>query len=213
MGKENEQIMVVPRDVLFNGKKAFEGFADSDTADYESVILDNCSFMRRGDAEINPEYKQPIAYCFIVNHSLKKIFVYTRSFGEGYNEDRLRGKWSCGIGGHIEKMDAEGNPIYNSMLREISEEVDIAGSKKPRILGYINYEGDAVSQVHFALVYLIETDASVVTLIGDESSIGRFESLSFLEELIRNSSEKDSDVQVEMWTKLALEPLRNYFKQ
>ena len=153
MGKEDMKIIVVERDKLF-GEDYFQGFKNHEEFDYEKIILDNLKIMRRGDAEVDSSHKQPIGYMLIVNPKSKKIFVYLRS-GEG-GENRLHGKWSLGVGGHIEPFDIKNkniNPIRKSQLRELKEEIEIIGNILGiKVLGYVNDEEDSVGKVHFGKI-------------------------------------------------------------
>lgn len=208
MNKMDQSIMVVATGTLL-GEKYFEGFLSSHEHNYEEIILENLKYLRRGDAEIDPTHKQPIAYCLIVNKDTKKVFAYQRaSQDEQYTEQRLQGKWSWGIGGHIEETDHDGqnNPIYESMLRELEEEVEILGSKEIKTLGYINYDNDDVSKVHFGILYLIETDATNINPKDDEVAKGEFLSLSELEEICNTPT-----CTVEAWSQIAMAPLKEYF--
>jgi len=202
MNKNDMIIMGVETNKLFKNK-SFEGFIQENEFDYESIILNNFEWLRRGNLEEDFTYKQPICYAMIVNPDTKKIFFYQRSG----DEERLHGKWSCGIGGHIDKKEStEENPLYASMLREVSEEIYMNGDAKPRILGYINSEEDKVSQVHIGLLYLIETNSTEIRAKDAEISRDVFGSLSDLEKVCSNP-----DTVVEAWTKIALTPLRSYF--
>lgn len=203
MDKNEKQIMVVPRDVLFSGKQ-FEGFQNHGEINYESVILENHLYLKRGLAEEDPGHKQPIAYCMIVNPELKKVFAFQRSSKDKhYHEKRLHGKWSWGVGGHIEKIDGD-NPIHTSMLRELSEEIEMNGSMNPKVIGYINDESDPVSQVHFGVLYLIETDSTIIKPRDQEMAEGELRSMEELEKIT-------STEVVEEWSKIALGPLKQYF--
>ena len=134
MKKEDKLIMVVRRQDLFRSPEGFDdsfnGFKSIEKIDYESRILNNYGFMTRKFAEKDSNYKQPIGYCAIVNPTLKKIFSFQRSKkDDNYSEKNMQGKFSWGAGGHIEKddmHDENANPIYNSLLREVTkEEVEI----------------------------------------------------------------------------------------
>lgn len=206
MNKMDQSIMVVPTETLL-GQKYFEGFVASHEHDYQNIILENFKYLRRGNAEEDPSHKQPISYCLIVNPGMKKVFAYQRAVkDEHYTEQRLQGKWSWGIGGHIEELDEEnGNPIHESMLRELEEEITINGEVNIKTLGYINYDNDDVSKVHFGILYLIETDATQVEPKDEEVARGEFLSLSELEEICSSP-----DCSVEAWSKIALQPLKEY---
>lgn len=202
MGSDAE-IMVVDREVLL-GERHFQGFAPADAYDYESLILGNYRYVPRSEAEEQTSLKQPIAYCVIVNRSLGRIFAYRRSEAEGdYGEARLRGRWSLGIGGHIDRVDlAAGNPIRASMIRELGEEIEIAGELKPRILGYINDDMDMVGKVHFGLLYRLDTEAAEIAPRAREIAEARM--LTHAE--WRGMLLRD-DVVVEEWSRIASAPL------
>jgi predicted NUDIX family phosphoesterase len=200
-----QKIMVIDREALF-GEDFFEGFKVWTHVDFELRILENCKYLKRGIAECDPTHKQPIGYAIIVNPALRKVFVYRRSVkGENYHEKRLQGKWSWGVGGHIEEVDVE-NPIHGSVLREIEEEIEMDGGVSPRVLGYINDDSNDVGKVHFGVLYIVETDSVIVRPKDLEADDGRFMTMEELEEVCGSP-----DSVVEEWSKIALEPLREYF--
>jgi len=165
--------------------------------------------MRRGDAEVSESHKHPIPYVMIVNPEEKKVFTYQRaSKKEHAHEERLHGKWSWGVGGHVEPEDNEGNdPIYSTMIRELEEEVAFDGPVGDhKVLGYINDDRDEVGKVHFGVLYLIETLGDVRPA-NEEMASGRFLDFGEIEKLC---SSEDSNV--EGWSEIAVKPLREYFE-
>ncbi len=219
MGKSDQKIIVVPKNVLFADGE-FEGFQRHEVFDYEKVLLENFLVMRRGsldedpnhpdgNAERNYNFKQPIGYMIFVNPFEKKVFAYKRAEKDRhYGEKRLQGNWSWGVGGHVEPLDfTKGeNPFVESRLRELEEEVEIVGKiLETRVLGYINDNSNDVGKVHLGLLYLVEIDG-VVRKKDDEIEIGEMYSLSELEDLM-----KTTGVIVENWSKIAFGPLRDYF--
>lgn len=198
-------IMVVKREILF-GDNYFEGYRAQDEIDYESRILKNFKYMKRWIVENDPAYKQPVSYSVIVNPILKKVFAYQRSTHDArYPEKRLQGKWSWGVGGHIEKLDV-GNPIHKSMLRELKEEVKISGSINPRILGYINNDSDDVGKVHFGILYIVETNSKSIEPKDPEISNGEFKKIEELEKICTAHP-------VEEWSRICLNPLKSYLSK
>jgi len=194
---------------LFLGDQ-FEGFRDSSETNFESRILQSYKFMRRGPLETDSTFKQPIGYALIVNPELKKIFAYKRSAeDEKYTEKRLQGKWSWGIGGHIEKTEeGKENPIYASLRRELQEEVEMDGTITCiNAIGYINLEHD-VHAVHFGILYVVETDAKSVKPRDTEVEIGEFKSINELEKICQSN-----EFSVEGWSETALEPLKKYIER
>jgi len=216
MGKEEQRIIVVHRNKLF-GNDYFEGFREHGEVDYASRINEHFEVMRRGstdepaeypdgNAELDFMYKQPISYLIVVNPYLKKILAYQRSSSDkNYTEKRLQGKWSWGFGGHIEPFDTKnGDMLRESALREISEELEFtAGPFEPKILGYVNYDSDSVGKVHFGILYLVPAIGTNMRPKDKEIETTRFLSMGELEELCNST-----DVEVEGWSKIALEPLR-----
>jgi len=202
----DREIMVVNRDILFE-KIYFDGFLDPQEFNFESVILDNYEWMEQGPAERNYLFKQPIGYAILCNPSLEIVFIYQRSsLDEHYSEKRLQGKYSCGVGGHVEKLDVSNtNPINASTLREVNEEVEITVSDNPKVIGYINVDSDDVGKVHFGILYLIETNSEVVMPKNPEIANGKLIHINEFEEICN-----DPDYAVEGWTKIALESLKKY---
>ena len=160
---DERTIMVIRREALL-GERPFQGFSSASAYDYESLILRGYRYEPRACAEEDPSLKQPIAYCIIVNPRERTILAYRRAEREeDYAEKRLRGKWSMGVGGHIDPGDLDAtNPIRSSMLRELGEEIRIEKTGEPRILGYINDDVDMVGKVHFGLLYRLDTEARTV---------------------------------------------------
>ena len=207
----NKEVMVVRKDILL--KDNFQGFRPANVIDYERIILENFRYMKKGEAEINFEYKQPIAYTLLVNPTTKKVFAFQRAREDKhYTEKRLQGKWSIGLGGHIERVDHQErgqpqsrNPIYASQLRELLEEVIIEGKiSRPKVIGYVNSDADEVSQVHFGVLYIVETDATRAILLDKEIARGDFRFVPELEKMLT------TDIEVEEWSKIAINVLKSH---
>ncbi len=207
MDKFEQLIMAVPTKTLFQDD-CFQGFQEQGSIDFEKRILVNFTYIKRGIAEKDPEFKQPIGYALIVNTKLRKVFAYKRAtHGENYSEKRLAGKWSWGVGGHIDKSEEKSaNPLSDSLLREISEEISLPSVTRTRVLGYINDDLTEVGKVHFGVLYLIETDSEEVKPNSSEISVGELKSISELEEILSNPN-----AVVEEWSKMALGPLKAFF--
>ena len=202
MNKFDKQILVIDRKTLF-GNSGFQGFSDAARLDYYSRIRENYTYKRRGDVEENPDYKQPIAYVMIINPDERKVFAYQRAGDENYHENRLRGKWSWGIGGHIDKVDSEdGDPVMTSLKRELQEEVGLVQYDHPNLVGYINDDLTQVGQVHFGLLFVIET-TEPINAMDAEISWGGFVDLQELKKI------KDApDTSVESWSEISFTALQ-----
>ncbi len=200
MDKNEQLIMVVSKATLL--ANYFRGFRSHDKGpdqwDYEKIILKNHAYMKRGLAEDDIGFKQPIAYGIIMDSRLGKVFAYQRASDDAkYEEKRLQGKWSIGVGGHIYKNEKSSeSPIMEGFLRELKKEVTFDGSCDIKPLGYINYDSDDVGQVHFGILYLVETNAPEIFPKDPEIAKGRLFPFGELELMVKNGN-------AEEWTKIA----------
>jgi predicted NUDIX family phosphoesterase len=112
-------------------------------------------FLPRSRAENDPSYKQLIPYQLFRRDD--GFFVYQR--GKKVGEQRLSGRLSLGIGGHINSDDASDfllspQSYQEALHRERSEEMAGLPPCDPLFIGLINDDSDAVSAVHLGAVHL-----------------------------------------------------------
>lgn len=167
MSKFDEQIIVVPRKVLFNDEKnAFNGFLHKNNIKGKDIFnaLSEYEVKRRGDMEEDSTFKQLISYCLLENEK-GEILVYERLSGGG--EERLHGQSSIGVGGHMN--DVMGADSINEVLRvnaqrELEEEVSLAkeDSQNMEYLGFINDDNNEVGKVHMGIVFKITVNTTDV---------------------------------------------------
>lgn len=203
MSKMDEIIIVVPRKALFeNEALTFQGtMSDESTVKrIKSNMAKNLGVMRRGDAEENENFKQPIPYA-VIRRGKNELFVYERLKGGG--EKRLHSKLSLGAGGHMnlgEEMSIDG-VIQNNLQRELEEELDISHYVVPKTIGLINDDSTPVNRVHIALLVTLDLpeDAEVFVREADKLS----GSWITLDEL------KQPDVyeRLEDWSKIVVDTL------
>jgi predicted NUDIX family phosphoesterase len=137
----------------------FQGLSTDVERYFPTVVSDpHCQFVRRGDAETDPAYKQVIPYVVFVCED--SVFAYRR--GKRGGEERLHEQYSVGIGGHIEVDDRtlfsqDDFGYFDAMRREVVEEV-IADfpDEPPRCAGLINDDSVDVGRVHFGIVHVID---------------------------------------------------------
>lgn len=213
MNKMDEQIIVVPRDVLFDNENLFfqgvlscksqHQYVDAITYNLEKFF----SIMRRGDAEENPNYKQPIPYAVIRKGD--KFFVYKRLQGGG--EALLHEKLSIGVGGHMndveqvlyESIDVNFNLILeDNLLRELNEELFISSDEQEiEILGLINDDSNKVGKVHLGILVVIDLDENaIVEVLETEQLEGQWMTHT---ELL----EQDTYDKLENWSKIAVDEI------
>lgn len=156
---KTQQILCIHRKLLepLFGARLFSGIRPP-PPQLQDVLRLPFQFSNREQAEVDDSLKQLIPYVILRHQG--RFFVYRRE--KQVKEGRLAGLKSIGIGGHIDKEDAEGadgaHKIYEKALRrELAEEIQGAGEFSfPRFLGWINDESNAVGRVHLGAVHVIE---------------------------------------------------------
>lgn len=141
----------------------------------------NHSFLElidREEADKNIEYKQLIPYISFVDDVNKKVYTFQRSSSSSYKEEKLRGKYSVGIGGHIDEEDVSYNDngiidlektLLNNIQREVNEEIELKFSStenrfqaKPVMLGFINDDSNTVGKMHLGISYIVFTNMDII---------------------------------------------------
>jgi predicted NUDIX family phosphoesterase len=152
--KMDEMIIVAPRKEVFDNEKlTFQGVKSDQTKQITENIARTYSVMRRGDAEENPNFKQPIPYMAIRRGN--EVFSYKRLTGGG--EARLHNQISLGVGGHLN--DVEGLDFYgvlaDGLQRELEEELFINKDKLTlKTIGLINDDENEVGKVHIGMLVI-----------------------------------------------------------
>jgi predicted NUDIX family phosphoesterase len=161
MSKDDEQILVVKSDVLFeNG--IWQGLKTENSDYYVDLIKNNLEFKRRGDVENDNSFQQIIPY--IVFSFENKFFAY--KYIKNAGETRLiNNNYQLGVGGHINKEDIKDGKdvLEEGMMREWEEEVNFKGNLiSKNLVGIINDDSNPVEEVHLGLVF---------HFVGDNSNI------------------------------------------
>lgn len=187
MNKMDEIILAAPRsDVFQNETLAFQGVNSEDECIVKIMaqIEEHFFDIRRGDAEEDPRFKQPIPYVVIRRDD--EVFVYERLAGGG--ESRLHNKLSLGFGGHMNPM--EGAASFSEVLkqntdRELAEELYIREEDKQNIvtLGLINDDENDVGKVHIGILSALQLASAAQVEVKEKDQIaGRWMKLSELKE-------------------------------
>lgn len=231
--KDDERVLVVPTR-LFRDGGVFQGFSTEAVSRCDALFApESTRFARRGDAERDPEFKQLIPYILFVCEDATtgrpSVFAYRR--GDGQGETRLRSKWSVGVGGHINDVDAGaesasaspltqtpetaqtsenapsspfGNDLFSAgAAREIAEEV-VLGAPILRFerVGLVNDDATEVGRVHLGVVCVATLAAP--ELKSNEPDLAE-SGFRFVDELL---AEIDAEPErFESWTTLALRGL------
>jgi len=165
--KKIENIFSLARSDLQKG-----GFLTSGARDLAALLALPQYFIPRPEAENDPDYKQVIPYQVFACRG--RIFVFRR--GGGVGEQRLSGRLSIGIGGHVNDRDSDSGVMtqqsfQRALLREREEELCLNSGVTTRYLGLINDDSDAVGRVHLGAVFLCQIEAENALSLGDEEDL------------------------------------------
>ncbi len=149
-----EHVLVITR-ALLDQLGSFQGFQSNVNPYLDAMLAPGANFfMERPAAELDPTHKQLIPYSIF--HHAGGYLCYTRGGKSG--EKRLVAKRSVGIGGHINPVDQShdglGETMYfNSIEREMAEELVIGGTHTQEVIGLINDDSSEVGSVHLGVVH------------------------------------------------------------
>ena len=159
-----------------------------------AYILANHSFRDRALVEEDPSFKQIIPYV-LVRH-LDRHLLTQRTNRQ--TESRLHGKFSVGIGGHINDTEKPGegrNVVEAGLERELAEEIHLGGQRRSlQLAGIISDDSTPVGQVHLGLVFLLETDSAEFSVNEADLMTAEWASLEKLEECLER---------METWSQIA----------
>lgn len=169
-----ERVLCFPAGLLQKDNRYFQGLMTGESAlKLLDVILspENLSWRDRDEAEGNPNHKQICSYAVLFRAN--KVFRYQRPSS---GEQRLAGKLSLGVGGHVNPPDAgnapPGREAYDAaFLRELAEEVAPRGNWRHRVVGLINDDTTDVGRVHFGVVHEVHLDLAWPDLRPESSMV------------------------------------------
>ena len=101
--------------------------------------------------------------CVVLRNAAGELWCYARSGGDA----RLEGRWSCGVGGHVEEIDAAANirqTLYNTAQREMPEELALEPGTQPMLNAVaLIYEGRSpIGRVHLGVLLIAEWIAAAL---------------------------------------------------
>lgn len=120
--------------------------------------LGEARWMRRPAAETDSDWKQVIPYVTLFDPE-GRVLVYPRQGTEA----RLHAFWSLGIGGHVDREDADGVPLGPELLaraarREVAEEYPARWIGDLEVVGLINEDETEVGRVHVGVCCRLTVD-------------------------------------------------------
>lgn len=206
LSPHDEQILVVKRTQLFADEaspaspelrraSAWHGIRRTDVDEYVNLIYAQQEFKPRSAMELDPAYKQIIPY-MIFRHN-DQYFLMQRTATT--SEQRLKNKYSLGIGGHVQQEDVVGVNLMDWARREFHEEISYNGALNVTTLGILNDDTNEVGRVHLGLVLLLEGDSANISIKSELKS----------GQLLTLDSCKTYYEHLESWSKLVVDFLEN----
>jgi predicted NUDIX family phosphoesterase len=193
--KIDEKVLVVKKEEIFQGA-SIAGFKPmKNFVPFQNIIDLNKKFLWRSSMEGNSNYKQIIPY--LVFRYRDKLFLMQRT--SYASEQRLKNKYSLGIGGHIREEDMLSHDIIGWANREFNEEVIYKGNVMTKPLGIINDESSLVGRVHVGFVFLLTGDSDKIQVRAELKS-GNLCTIDECQERYSN---------MELWSQLAFDFLKN----
>lgn len=153
-------LVVARRELLPDG--TWHGVRTAGLAEALRAIAGAGEFRPRADVEEDPSWQQIIPH--MVVRSDQGLLVMRRLTAS--SEARLRHQYTLGVGGHINRQDADGggDPVVAGTVREWREEVVCAVPVPATLVGLLKDDTAAVGRVHLGLVLLVEAGAAVVAV-------------------------------------------------
>lgn len=182
--------------------------------DHQSVLNCTVTLEDRANCETDQSLLQIIPYITLFDKKTKEIFVYSR--GKGSGEQRLAGKCSIGLGGHMEIEPGTmslSEIIVEEALRELEEEIQIEITSELRDelssklfhgnVGFMYNSRTDVDRVHLAVAFFVGVDAEQIMSKTHEAGVitkGQFMSISDLRRAVDAGT-----FEIEHWTRMVLE--------
>ncbi len=162
---KNENILVIKRTKLFP-ESSFQGIRPIEENFFDLVEQEK-EFLPRPQMEEDFLYKQIIPY--LIFKFQDRYFLMQRKSTS--SEQRLKNKYSLGIGGHMRQEDMQqAKTIFDWAYREFQEEIDYQGNFTIKTLGMLNDDSNPVGQVHVGLVLLLEGDCDAIKVRSELKS-------------------------------------------
>lgn len=164
--KKDELILAVTRTALLHNNE-WQGLQTEGISTFLTLIQTHKEFLWRSALEVDPTYKQIIPY--LIFQYQDTYFLMQRK--AKVSEQRLRNKYSLGIGGHVRQEDLREDSLFSWAQREFYEEVIYPGTFTIEPIGILNDDSNEVGKVHIGLVLLLKGSTPTIK-IGNEHASG-----------------------------------------
>ncbi|MGI6643128.1 MAG: DNA mismatch repair protein MutT [Bacillota bacterium] len=180
----DELVLCVPASDLYAEVGKWRGLR-KDSPEIWRPLARKSIFKPRSQVESDPSFKQLISYTMFV--ASKRIFVMKRLDTQG--EKRLHGLLSIGVGGHMNPVPSLPWPsrrrisdikaiVGLNTIREIREEVALAGNPGVAILGFLNDDQNEVGRVHLGVVSMVRLTSPLLAVRENDKMQGAWVEIS-----------------------------------
>jgi predicted NUDIX family phosphoesterase len=186
----DERVYVVPRAAVIDAA-GWHGLRTDGLDAFVDALERDGGYEPRAAMEIDRDYKQVIPY--LVLRDGERYFLMQRTTAGA--DARLHGRFSIGIGGHLNPGDGG---LLGGLRREWDEELEADFVPSFRLVGLLNDDTTDVGSVHLGAVYLADAAGRPVWVRETEKLTGSFVEPSGVEAVIDR---------LETWSRLVFEYL------
>ncbi len=161
-----ERVFVVPRAAVVDGAGWYGVRTDGLDAFVAALERDG-RYEPREAMEVDPTFKQVIPY--LVLRDGERYFLMQRTTGGG--DARLHGRYSIGVGGHLNPGDGG---LLGGLRREWEEELIADFVPAFRLVALLNDDTTEVGAVHLGAVYVADTAGRPVAVRETDKLTGGF---------------------------------------
>ena len=166
MGPPGELVLGLPRTAVPGGL-SFRGVRGVPLDPYLRAVAEHGTFRPRDELENDPTWKQVIPYLALRDG--ERLFLMRRTRAGG--DERLHGRYSLGVGGHVNPQDGD---VFGGLAREWAEELEADFMPDFEPLGVLNDDDNAVGAVHLGLVFTADAMGRTVDIREKEKLSGSF---------------------------------------
>ena len=161
-----ERVFVVPRAAVVD-ESGWYGLRTDGLEAFVAALERDGRYEPRGVMEHDPAFKQVIPY--LVLRDGERYFLMRRTAGGG--DPRLHGRYSIGVGGHLNPGDGD---LQGGLRREWDEELVADFVPTFRLVALLNDDTTEVGAVHLGAVYLAEAAGRPVAIRETHKLTGSF---------------------------------------
>lgn len=165
---DQELVYVVPRELLVT-PPGWRGVRTAGISELLRTIRQEGRFEPRPEMETDPSFKQIVPYLILRNGDDYFLMRRTRAGGDA----RLHERYSIGVGGHLNPVDAE---LEDGLMREWHEEINADFVLDAQLIGLLNDDEAEVGAVHLGVVYVADAADRPVAVREVSKLSGRFAS-------------------------------------